>query len=369
MLAALPPLRRRLGVVALVLVGGAAAVALERARWIGELRTAGEPERVWIWAAGDPRDARPTAFYARSDFRLTALPGVAVLTLIGDAEYIASLNGHRIGSNRYRAGAPLDRYDVAGLLVTGRNRLLVELRSPTGAGGLTARLEDGAGEVLAATGPDWAIHREFHRSLLAGGRAPDGERPVVLGRAPLGRWGKLTVGPPRPLFESLLAVDAVVRATGVRAGRTGPWDRPSPRVARGPSLGPLVQFDFGGPVYGYLQLTLRGREADAGLLRFALDATDAGLPGTELAVAAREAGVWQDSLPRRFRQVEVAGLEGVTSAGLLPLAERAAGLVDGDPGRQPSLFGVESPPLRAPAQDVIRRELESAAELGVGKDR
>ncbi len=368
MLAARQPLRRRLGVLALVLLAVTAAVALERARWVGRLRTAGEPERLWIWAAGDPRDARPIAFYARGDFRLSAVPAAAVLTLIGDAEYIAILNGHRVGSNRYRAGAPLDRYEVAGLLQAGRNRLLIELRSPTAAGGLTARLEDAAGEVLARTGPDWAIHREFHRSLFAGGRAPAGEPPAVLGRAPFGRWGKLAVGPSRPLFESLLAVDAVVRATAVRQGRTARWDRPSPRVARGPSLGPLVEFDFGEPVYGYLQLTLRGHEADAGLLRFALDVGEAERPASELVMTASEAGVWQDTLPRRFRWVEVAGLEGVTSAGVLPLAERAAAQVGGDTGPQPSLFGVESPRLRAPAEDVIRRELEGAAELGVGKD-
>lgn len=369
MLAAPAPHRRRVWIVALAVAAVAAAVALERAQWIAHLRTAGEPERLWIWAAGDPRDAHPTAFYARRDFHLTAVPAAATLTLLGDAEYIVVLNGHRVGSNRYRAGAGLDRYEVAPLLAPGRNRLLVELRSPTGAGGLTARLADGAGGTLAATGPDWAIHREFHRGLVAGGRVPEGERPLVLGREPLGRWGKLVVGAPRPLFESLLTVDAVVHASAVRRGRSGSWDRPSRRYARGPSLGPRVQFDFGAPVVGYLQLTVRGSEPDAALLRFALDEGGAEGPASELVITAREAGVWQDVLPRRFRWVEVEGLEGVTSAGVLPLVASAPATLGGDFGAQPSLLGVESPQLRAPAQDVIRRELEGAPGVGVGEPR
>ena len=90
---------------------------------------------------------------------------------------------------------------------------------------------------------------------------------------------------------------------------------------------------------------------------------------SELVITAREAGVWQDVLPRRFRWVEVEGLEGVTSAGVLPLVASAPATLGGDFGAQPSLLGVESPQLRAPAQDVIRRELEGAPGVGVGEPR
>lgn len=369
MLAALLLVRRHWGALLLVLAAVAAAVGLERARWVGELRTAGEPERLWIWAAGDPRDARPVAFYARSDFELERAPAAAVLTLIGDSEYIAVVNGRRVGSNRYRAGAALDRYDLAGLLRPGRNRLLIELRSPTAAGGLTARLEDGTGRALVATGPGWRIHRQDHHALRGLGRVPDGEAPVVLGREPLGRWGRLRAGPMRPRFEDLLEVDAVLPATGVRSDRSGRWEAPSRRGARGPSLGPLVQFDFGEPRYGYLQLTLRGQAGDVGLVRFALEPGDADAPARELVVTVPGAGVWQDALPRRFRWVEVAGLEGVTSAGVLPLGADAVAALGADAAPQPTLLGVAAPPLRAPAEDVVRRELEGAPELGVGKVR
>jgi len=350
----------------LLLLG--AVVALERWGWAGRAHAASEPERLWIWAAGDLRDARPLAFYARRDFGLAAPPAQATLTLLGDEEYVANLNGHRVGSNRYLDGAGLDRYEVAPLLVAGRNRLVIELRSATGAGGLTARLEDGQGRSLAATGPSWAIHRDFHRGLHAGGRVPEGEAPAILGRAPLGRWRNLAAGTPRPLFESLLAVDAVVRARAERTARDGPWRRPSRRGAQGPSLGPVVEFDFGEAVVGYLQLTLRGNEPDAGLLRFGLEPADGGDGHDALALTARGAGVWQDALPRRFRYVAVTGLEGVTSAGLLPLVASAPAALGGDRA-QPTPFGVVPPPLRAPVEDEIRRQLERAPGLGVGEGR
>ncbi len=350
------------------LVALAAVVALERWGWAGRARTAGEPERLWIWAAGDLRDARPLVFYARRDFELSAPPTRATLTLLGDEEYVVSLNGHRVGSNRYFAGAALDRYEVAPLLAAGRNRLVVELRSATGAGGLTLRLEDGDGRALAATGPDWAIHRDFHRGLFAGGRIPPGEAPRILGRQPLGRWGAAAAGPPRPRFESLLAVDAVLRARAERRDRSGDWRRASRRGAQGPSLGPVVEFDFGVPVVGYLQLTVRGVESDAALLRFGLEPTDGGPGHDALALTARGAGVWQDALPRRFRYVEVSGLERVTSAGVLPLVESAPDVLGGDRA-QPTPFGVAPPPLRTPVEDEIRRQLERAPGLGIGEAR
>lgn len=359
---------RGLGIASLVVLLVGAAVALERWGWVGRLRALGGPERLWIWAEGDPRDARPVAFYALRDFALERVPGRATLTVLGDEEYVVALNGHRVGSNRYRAGARLDRYEVATLLAPGANRLLVELRSATGAGGFTLRLEDGEGHALAVSGPDWSIHRAYHRALLAGGRAPAGEAPRVLGRAPLGRWGRLEAGPERPLFESVLAVDAVVRPEALRTALDPVWAPPSPRGARGPSLGARVEFDFGAPRVGYLQLSVRGEEADSGLLRFGLEPARGDSAPDHLVVLPRGSGLWRDSVPRRFRYVEVIGLDRLTSAGLLALADDALASL-GEEGAPPSLLGIQAPPLRAPAQDVVRRELEGAAELGVGERR
>jgi len=104
------------------------------------------------------------------------------------------------------------------------------------------------------------------------------------------------------------------------------------------------------------------------LLRFGLGAADGDSAADGLVLTARGAGVWQDAVPRRFRYVEVRGLEGVTSAGVLPLVEPALAALGGG-SRQPSLAGVEPPPLRSPVEDEIRRELERPASFGIGERR
>jgi len=348
-------------------------VAAERADLVGRLRAAGRPERIWLWAAGDPRDARPVAFYAVRDFALAHRPERATVEVLGDEEYILSVNGHRIGSNRYASGSRLDRYEVSRRLAEGRNRVVIELRSATAAGGFTLRLVDGEGDDLLEAAPPWEIHRSYFKSLFAGGRTPPGESPVTLGRSPLGRWGTPGLGPLRPEFEELLAAPRVVPAVRYRRlvadAQEGGWHRLRSRTRRRESLGPAVEFDFGGPVTGYLQLEVRGRAVANGLLRYSLEA---GGPAAEaeqsLATTLPHRGLWQEGVARRFRFVEVLGLEGVTGAGLLPLVEDAPERL-GRPIPSTGLLGILAPPLRAPVEDVIRRELERAPGLAVGEGR
>ena len=138
--------------VAAVACAGLLLAALALAGW-RHWRDADLPtgDAEWIWAELPDRLPTPLAFYAVRDFTLDAVPGAgggeaaggaaasgvpdpgaAELRLLADEEYVVWLNGQRIGSNRYRPGAPLDVYRVGDLLLPGPNRLIVELRSSRG---------------------------------------------------------------------------------------------------------------------------------------------------------------------------------------------------------------------------------------------
>lgn len=350
------------------LAGLAVAVVAERLEWAGALRDRGQPERSWYWIEGDPRDPRPVAFFAVRDFDLAARPERAVAEVLGDEEYILSINGERIGSNRYRAGADLDRYEVERWLHSGGNRIVLELRSPTAAGGYTFRLTDGAGRDLLAEAPAWQVQRTYFRALFPGGAAPPAPVATFVGKAPIGRWGVPRPGPLRPAFNDLLAVPRVVPAVRYRQDASA-WHRLRTKGRRRASLGPRVEFDFGAPVTGYLQLEIRGREAATGLLRFS-STPGIAEPGPihALATLVPQRGLWQDSVVRQFRYVDVLGLAGVTGAGVLPMVDEAVERLGGA-GQPRGLLGIEAPPLRAPVEDVIRRELEGEPGLALGEER
>lgn len=358
---------KRIALPLAVLLGVAlGAIGLERWGWAGRALSAETPERYWIWSGGDPRDARPTAFYARHDFELVAPPTSASITVLGDEEYILALNGVRVGSNRYASRAPLDRYEVGPLLRPGANRLVVELRSSTWTGGFTLRLEDAAGAVLVTTGGGWTIHREYFGELFSGGPPVGGEPATVLGRAPFGRWGRLVDGSERALFEDRLSVDRPLLATHFRTpGDAASWHPLSQRPGGSVSLGPVVEFDFGEVMTGYLQLSARGGAA-TGLAFFGTEPAGS-LPrvADALVTTIRHRGLWQDAVPRRFRYVTVLGLEGVTSAAVLPLVETA--VEELAPPAERGLLGARPPLLRSPVEDVLRRELEGVASFGVGE--
>ncbi len=231
-----------------------AAVALERGA-LGRPRCArpGEPERLWIWAAGDPRDARPIAFYARRDFRSRPPAPTAAIAHPARRRGVRRHRSTATGSAR-TATAPAPRSTAT------RSRRCSR-RGATGwwsscaarpaAGGLTARLEDGAGPRCSP--PPDRTGRSTASSIAAcspavaspEGEAPRGARPGAA--RPLGRSSAL--GP----------AAAAVRepARGRRRGRArppsgtardrAPGDRPSRRGARVRASDRVVEFDFGAP--------------------------------------------------------------------------------------------------------------------------
>ena len=332
----------------------------------------------WIWVERSRTDRSPAAFYAVRDFFLDEAPGRARLLILADPEYVLTLNGRRVGSGQYQPGGParLDAYEVGDLLVAGGNRLLVELRSDRGAGGLLAALQDGDGRTLVRTDGDWRIVARHHfgliRGLLPVGPDDDLESLPAFswGTPPTGRWGRPEVGPVLP------------RLTELTQGAPLPAKRlPSRPIAGLPATSArfVALFDWGREVTGYLTLQMPVGEGLRKALLFTGDLPPDPLrerpAGAVLAMTGRRS--WTDAQPRRFRYVLVIGDRPASArvlpmdpkwiaGGIAPIAEKAA---EGGGRKVEGVFGLEPPPLRTPVQDEIWRELQRVPRVGRRKDR
>lgn len=354
--------RSRLPAAFLLVFGITAVLALGERR-LAEVRsrmTAPTHGATWIWEPRNKRDISPTAFYALRDFTLERVPKNARLLVLADEEYVLTLNAKRIGVGRYRDGAPLDAYEVAPWLLPGGNRLVVELRSGRGAGGLLLSLEDReTGRPIVESGPGFRIARR-HQLGLVRGLVPVGGAPEAFswGLPPLGRWGW-------PRTDGITATLPAQMHGG-----------PLPAVTTRETAPLAVLFDWGHEVDGYLELLLpepgetsETSRVEAGLLWVGTAPPDlAGRPSGAI-LPLPEARAWLAAEPRRLRYALVAGLargtggEGI-AARILPVAASAV------PAASPAprgIFGIEPPPLRTPVEDEVRRKLERVARLALGE--
>jgi hypothetical protein len=363
-MSASPSPRSRTLTLIVVILALALAVLAERARWFGRLRAAAAPEVVWIWSGPPTRAARPESFYAVGEVELERVPAEATLVVLADPEYLLTINGRWIGSGRYAAGGALDRYRVAPALVAGRNRILLELRSAAGAGGVALRLEDGSGRLLFASGPDWQIHRSARSAGILGEVAAAGAPAHVLGASPLGRWGIPPAGEVRALPRRGGAAPRLPVA--FRHSGEDEWRRTGQRPGRALAAAAHLQLDFGREIAGYLTIAARDLAADdRALLRFTSE-PPAGIDWVpdQVLLPIADAGVWRDSEPRRFRYVEIVGLEARVRVEVLPAAVRD-GAASGRP--RPGLLGIASAPPRPPVVDELWRALyERGNSAGTG---
>src|SRR5258706_12562773 len=165
-----PSPRRRWGAIAftttlVVVVLALATRALPGAR----ARSLPSAAAQWIWKDLEWDDHQPTAFYVIRDFGLPAAPASARLLVTADEEYVLTLNGRQIGAGAFQPGAVLDVYEVGPLLLPGANRLMAEVRSARGAGGLLASLVDRGGRMLVGTDDRWRSFPTYERGLARGG--------------------------------------------------------------------------------------------------------------------------------------------------------------------------------------------------------
>jgi hypothetical protein len=322
----------------------------------------------WIWKPMARDESSPVAFDLVRDFALDPPPARARLLVAADEEYILYLNGRRLGSGRLRVGQKgrrgtlLDTYEIADELAPGGNRLVVEVRSGRGVGGLLLALLDGAsGRVLLGTDERWRIFRRDDPFLLRG-LAPiqeTGEPSASWGLPPMGRWGVPEVDParsPRPLYRELAAAGPPATARPLTLA-----DPP----ARGLPPVPRTVFDFGREVTGYLHLDFApDRVQRSGLLYTG----SAGIPslgearpdGAVITLPGRNG--WDDACPRRLRYAMVLGLaprgakvQPVDPARVAPLLLRPP---RGASARPEGVFGLAPPPLRSPVEHEVGREFQ-----------
>jgi hypothetical protein len=321
----------------------------------------------WIWSEDNPFSKSPAAFFAVRDFDLAVVPPHARLLISADEEYIAYLDGVRLGSNRWLPGAPLDAYDVAPLLRVGRNRLAVELRSANGIGGCVVRLERAPGEEdILGTGRSWRIVRTASAETLTHGVWPQGDPPILWGHSPIGRWDSPRAVS-RPLFGRTVAGAEALPPRSYRAlDRTDRW-WPWPRWGRRGNRTPQAVLDWGEEVTGYLNLRFRDAGPRVGLLWFGATPPE---PRREavadaVVVTVPGRGSWHDAVPRRFRYVALVGLRGLAGVQVQTLAP---GQLDPfQPAPLAGVFGLTPTPLRAPVEDEIWRQLEGGASGAVGQ--
>jgi len=356
---AVPPiLPQRLWLRRSLLVTLAVFLLALATRAMPEMRARGGPTREaqWIWQAIDRRDQMPAAFYAIRDFDLESPPARARLLVTADEEYVLTLNGKRIAAGAYEPGAPLDVYEVGPLLLTGGNRMLAELRSGRGAGGLLVSLEDEAtGRQLLVTDERWRILPRHRLGLVRGWLPIGGEAAFCWGYPPVGRWGQPRPGRPEPW----LARGPLLPAVAARPLTLALGSRETGRPPGSPVL-----YDWGRVVEGRLTLELPPGDRMGVALLF----TGAEPPDPRSATPAGSILIqpgrhdWLDARPRRFRYAVVVGLVRQATAAVLPAPAR--------PVRREEMkvFGLPGPPLRTPVEDEVWSKLQSFAGVARRKE-
>ena len=275
----------------------------------------------WIWAHGDYNTGQPLAFYAVREVELAA-PGPGRIAITADESYLLYVNGQRLGAGSYRAAAALDVYDVGAYLEAGVNRIVVELASSRGAGGLLARIELADREPIV-TDRSWRIFRHHDHSLLRGwSHLTGGETPKIWGPARTGRW-RLATGRPRPIPFQGFPPPGRAHPTRHRLYRTTAWSALDDR-RRIPVLGPQQIFDWGREVAGYLSCDLRSGDGLPGLLYVGAEPPDpTRRPPDAVIMPIPGRRFWQDAQARRFRYALLVGVQ--------PLRRVEVDLLDREP--------------------------------------
>jgi len=146
----------------------------------------------WIWDGGPLSSGKPRAFFVSRDFDLPADRRYVHLKVAADPEYTLFFNGREVGG--YRGGDPLrlDVYDVSALAHDRANRIVVAVRSRTGAGGLIVSIDLAPNLENAITSDaTWLVSNEWSDALLSSGGAGVRSRARLLGRPPFGKWNYL----------------------------------------------------------------------------------------------------------------------------------------------------------------------------------
>lgn len=323
----------------------------------------------WIWADVDPA-ANWVGFFALKDFTLEQVPaGSTTLTVTADEEYVVFLNGHAIGSGRYRPGGIVDTYEVSPALVAGENRLLVELRGTHAVGGLLLSVDSGSRQIVM-TDESWSVLWEYREDAKWPGMVTGEIAPVrVWGVPPTGRWGAPRTSVLRPRLPQQLLSRRPLPAARARLQGKGKW-RPLPETPSAEQpLGRWVTFDFGREVAGFINIVPALRGGMRGMFWLGKHAPvnpRSRRPDGRLFAMVGQ-GSWTDAVPRKFRYVTVVSpseLVGARAFVLEPDLEEWLA-VDGEDVR--GVLGLEPPDLRSAVEDELWREFERLTSVAVAE--
>ncbi len=131
------------------------------------------------------------AFFATRNFDLPANRYYTHIKVMADPEYTLYFNGREIGGRQMGEESKLDVYDVTALARTGRNRIVLAVRSTSGVGGLIAAVDlSPEVENYVVTDFAWNIIPSWTPDLLQ--RDPIRvTKPILIGEPPIGRWNYL----------------------------------------------------------------------------------------------------------------------------------------------------------------------------------
>ncbi len=310
----------------------------------------------WIWAEGDYGGGEPIAFYAVREVELSAV-GPGHITVAADETYLLYLNGQRIGAGSYRSQAPIDVYEVGDFLEVGVNRILVELRSSRGAGGLLARIDLGTGAVVV-TDKSWRIFRRYDAGLVRGlSHLEGGEAPKIWGKAPTGRW-RLNGSRQRPIPFHSFPPPEHRRPVRHQQYNSTSWSTLDWSRRRIPALGSRQVFDWGADVEGIISFDLRSSEGKPGLLYVSSEPPDPrGRLPDAVIVPVPGRREWEDAHPRRFRYALVVGAEPYSRIEVDLLDSETAHAAPATTGLH-GVFGIEPPRSYSKVEEDVWNRLE-----------
>ncbi|HSP34785.1 MAG TPA: hypothetical protein VLU46_10760 [Thermoanaerobaculia bacterium] len=219
----------------------------------------------WIWASAQLSRNEPVVFFAAREFALPDTRAYTHVKIFADPQYTLYFNGIEIAGRRVYESRDLDVYDVSKIAVTGRNRIVVAVRSTNGVGGLLASV-DIAPEFdnFVISDTSWKIFRHWNDALPSVD-VGDAERPMVVGQPPEGRWDFLQPVPAKfdPPAQRVIEPKEAVGFKGAV---------PTVRIVEGVAVATsqperATAFDFGF-IAGRVRLTLLRGEVVPPVVRF-----------------------------------------------------------------------------------------------------
>lgn len=148
----------------------------------------------FIWAQHRMSANEPVAFFAAREITLPPNRIYARLKVLGDPEYTLYVNGREIAGRLVGEDRALDYFDLSEVMQTGRNRIVVAVRAPKGAGALLVALDLAPEtENWIVSDSRWKIYRRWDPLILLYDVAGQWESPMIIGAPPVGRWNFLDI--------------------------------------------------------------------------------------------------------------------------------------------------------------------------------